>query len=158
MFWHAEGMKSHYRRRSPLQRKKVPGHSPKASYGYADKNWGGDYTSPWVWFSSCDLTSNHHPPKARDAPSLISAEDGPKLLASRSIDACWSISYIRRQRNTNTISPSSGKRATSISIARRNEKAKSYLAYRGRQFDHSRFVFRRPLPQRGHAVDQLRGP
>ena len=28
-----------------------------SSYGYADKNWGKDFTSPWVWLSSNDLTS-----------------------------------------------------------------------------------------------------
>ncbi|MBQ9308213.1 MAG: hypothetical protein IJ229_09830, partial [Clostridia bacterium] len=27
------------------------------SYGYADKNWGRDFTSPWVWLSSNCLKS-----------------------------------------------------------------------------------------------------
>ena len=56
MFWHAEGMKTkfsgeivfngvHYRVR------------PETCYGYADKNWGGDFTSPWVWLSSNNLRS-----------------------------------------------------------------------------------------------------
>ena len=30
---------------------------PEDSYGYADKNWGKDFTSPWVWLSSNNLTS-----------------------------------------------------------------------------------------------------
>ena len=30
---------------------------PETCYGYADKNWGGDFTSPWVWLSSNDLVS-----------------------------------------------------------------------------------------------------
>ena len=56
MFWHAEGMKTFY-----------SGHvvfngetyivTPDTCYGYADKNWGKDFTSPWVWLSSCNLTS-----------------------------------------------------------------------------------------------------
>ena len=31
--------------------------SKEDSYGYADKNWGRDFTSPWVWLASSDLTS-----------------------------------------------------------------------------------------------------
>ena len=31
--------------------------SPDKCYGYADKNWGRDFTSPWVWLSSNCLTS-----------------------------------------------------------------------------------------------------
>ena len=31
---------------------------PEDCFGYADKNWGGDFTSPWVWLSSNDLVSN----------------------------------------------------------------------------------------------------
>ena len=30
---------------------------PETCYGYADKNWGGDFTSPWVWLSSNNLVS-----------------------------------------------------------------------------------------------------
>ena len=56
MYWHAEGMKSAYSgsltfngRRYTVSREK--------SFGYADKNWGRDFTSPWVWLSSNCLTS-----------------------------------------------------------------------------------------------------
>ncbi|MCD7744912.1 MAG: tocopherol cyclase family protein [Lachnospiraceae bacterium] len=31
---------------------------PEKSYGYADKNWGRSFTSPWVWLSSNHLISN----------------------------------------------------------------------------------------------------
>jgi hypothetical protein len=31
--------------------------TPEKSYGYADKNWGRDFTSPWVWLSSNCLRS-----------------------------------------------------------------------------------------------------
>jgi len=56
MYWHAEGMKSEYsgivcfngRRYDVI---------PERSYGYADKNWGRDFTSPWVWLSSNCLVS-----------------------------------------------------------------------------------------------------
>ena len=56
MYWHAEGMKSAFDgwvefagRRYIVE--------PETSFGYADKNWGRDFTSPWVWLSSSHLTS-----------------------------------------------------------------------------------------------------
>ncbi len=39
-----------------LERKKYTV-SPDKSYGCADKNWGRDFTSPWVWLSSSCLFS-----------------------------------------------------------------------------------------------------
>ena len=56
MFWHAEGMKTEYDGWIVLdgQRYIV---RPETCFGYADKNWGGDFTTPWVWLSSCDLVS-----------------------------------------------------------------------------------------------------
>ena len=56
MYWHAEGMKSAYSGTVIFN-----GHrytvTPEKSYGYADKNWGRDFTSPWVWLSSNCLIS-----------------------------------------------------------------------------------------------------
>ena len=56
MFWHAEGMKSAFRGSITLNgvRYRV---TPENCFGYSDKNWGSDFTSPWVWLSSCSLTS-----------------------------------------------------------------------------------------------------
>ena len=51
MYWHAEGMKSAYSGTIVFNGKKYIV-SPEKSYGYADKNWGRDFTSPWVWLSS----------------------------------------------------------------------------------------------------------
>lgn len=56
MFWHAEGMKTKYSGAVTLNGRKYLV-IPDKSYGYADKNWGRDFTSPWVWLSSNDLTS-----------------------------------------------------------------------------------------------------
>ncbi len=56
MFWHAEGMKTEYSGEVVLNGEKYIV-DPNNSNGYADKNWGGDFTSPWVWLSSNDLTS-----------------------------------------------------------------------------------------------------
>lgn len=56
MFWHAEGMKTEYKGEIVCNGVKYIVR-PKTSNGYADKNWGGDFTSPWVWLSSNNLTS-----------------------------------------------------------------------------------------------------
>ncbi len=56
MFWHAEGMKTRYRGQV-IWNGQIYHVSPATCYGYADKNWGKDFTSPWVWLSSCNLTS-----------------------------------------------------------------------------------------------------
>lgn len=57
MFWHAEGMKTLYEGEITWNGQSYVV-SPDSCYGYADKNWGKDFTSPWLWLSSCNLTSN----------------------------------------------------------------------------------------------------
>ncbi len=57
MYWHAEGMKSRYSGTVTLDGENYIVDS-NSSYGYADKNWGRGFTSPWVWLSSCDLVSD----------------------------------------------------------------------------------------------------
>ncbi len=56
MFWHAEGMKTAYEGEVIWNGEKYYV-SPENCFGYADKNWGKNFTSPWVWLSSCHLTS-----------------------------------------------------------------------------------------------------
>ena len=56
MFWHAEGMKTAYDGWLTCNGETYR-IRPETCYGYADKNWGGDFTSPWVWLSSNDLIS-----------------------------------------------------------------------------------------------------
>ena len=56
MFWHAEGIKTEYAGTIILDGEEYEV-IPEKSYGYADKNWGGDFTSPWLWISSCNITS-----------------------------------------------------------------------------------------------------
>ena len=56
MYWHAEGMKSTFNGAIVLNGKQYIV-TPEKSYGYADKNWGRDFTSPWVWLSSNCLRS-----------------------------------------------------------------------------------------------------
>ncbi|MCR4911074.1 MAG: hypothetical protein K5925_00915 [Bacilli bacterium] len=56
MFWHAEGMKSSFEGSIFLDGEEYEVRKDD-SYGYSDKNWGKDFTSPWVWLSSNNLTS-----------------------------------------------------------------------------------------------------
>ncbi len=56
MFWHAEGMKTAYSG-EVVYNGETYVVRPEDCYGYADKNWGQDFTSPWVWLSSNDLVS-----------------------------------------------------------------------------------------------------
>ena len=57
MYWHAEGMKTLFGGVVVFngQRYII---DPETSFGYADKNWGSNFTSPWVWLSSCNLVSS----------------------------------------------------------------------------------------------------
>lgn len=66
MYWHAEGMKTAYEGTVICNGRKYIV-TPEKCYGYADKNWGRDFTSPWVW-----LSSNH----------LVSKKTGEQLMNS----------------------------------------------------------------------------
>lgn len=59
MFWHAEGMKTEFSGEIILNGVRYLV-KPETCYGYADKNWGGDFTSPWVWLSSNNLFSERY--------------------------------------------------------------------------------------------------
>ncbi|MCF0105493.1 MAG: hypothetical protein HUJ53_01895 [Holdemanella sp.] len=56
MFWHAEGMKTAYSGTIRLDGESYTV-TPETCFGYADKNWGKDFTTPWLWLSSNDLVS-----------------------------------------------------------------------------------------------------
>ena len=56
MFWHAEGMKTSYEGTVWWNGEKY-NVIPQYSWGYADKNWGKDFTSPWVWLASSCMHS-----------------------------------------------------------------------------------------------------
>ena len=57
MYWHAEGMKTLYSGTITFNGETY-NVLPERSYGYADKNWGRGFTSPWVWLSSNHMVSN----------------------------------------------------------------------------------------------------
>ena len=56
MYWHSEGMKTAYKGKVIFNGREY-NVTPEKCYGYADKNWGRDFTSPWVWLSSNCLVS-----------------------------------------------------------------------------------------------------
>ena len=91
MFWHAEGMKSTYEGEVIWNGVKYIV-SPESSYGYADKNWGKDFTSPWVWLSSNDLTSTITGRKLEDSVFDIGGgcpKIGPVKLRRKLLSAYW---------------------------------------------------------------------
>jgi len=57
MYWHAEGIKTLYSGKVILDGVEFEV-IPDKSYGYQDKNWGSNFTTPWVWLSSNCLKSN----------------------------------------------------------------------------------------------------
>jgi len=50
MFWHVEGMRTEYAGTITLDGE-VYDVVPERSCGYQDKNWGSDYTNPWIWLN-----------------------------------------------------------------------------------------------------------
>ena len=91
MFWHAEGMKTAYRGQV-LWNGRLYNVSPKDCYGYADKNWGRDFTSPWVWLSSCDLKSKKTGKPLKDSVFDIGGgrpKVGPVALDRKLLSAFW---------------------------------------------------------------------
>ena len=91
MFWHAEGMKSAYSGEVWWNGERYLV-TPEASYGYADKNWGKDFTSPWVWISSCNLTSEITGKKLTDSVFDIGGgrpQVGHLALPRKLLSAFW---------------------------------------------------------------------
>ncbi|MCM1058254.1 MAG: tocopherol cyclase family protein [Firmicutes bacterium] len=56
MYWHAEGMKTAYSG-VVAWNGEIYDVRPENCWGYADKNWGSDFTTPWVWLSSNHMVS-----------------------------------------------------------------------------------------------------
>ena len=50
MFWHVAGIKTEYSGEIDFNGRRFTV-EPETSSGYQDKNWGQDYTNPWVWLN-----------------------------------------------------------------------------------------------------------
>ena len=91
MFWHAEGMKSEFEGEVIWNGERYVV-TPQRCYGYADKNWGKDFTSPWVWLSSNNLTSEITGKKLEDSVFDIGGgcpKVGPIALKRKLLSAFW---------------------------------------------------------------------
>ena len=91
MFWHAEGMKTAYSGEVVWNGRHYR-ISPEDCYGYADKNWGKDFTSPWVWLSSNNLTSECSGKKLLNSVFDIGGgrpKVGPVALPRKLLAAFW---------------------------------------------------------------------
>lgn len=56
MYWHVGGMKCNLRGEVIFNNEKYLVR-PENSYGYQDKNWGKDYTNPWIWLNCNNFKS-----------------------------------------------------------------------------------------------------
>ena len=91
MFWHAEGMKTSFSG-TITWNGETYSVTPEDCYGYADKNWGTDFTSPWVWLSSNDLTSKRTGKKLSHSVFDIGGgcpKIGPIKLPKKLLSAFW---------------------------------------------------------------------
>lgn len=91
MFWHAEGMKTLYSGEVIWNGEKYLVR-PQDCYGYADKNWGKDFTSPWVWLSSNNLTSKLTGERLKNSVFDIGGgcpKVGPVALKRKLLSAFW---------------------------------------------------------------------
>jgi hypothetical protein len=91
MYWHAQGMKTLYSGTVTANGVKYSVY-PGRCFGYADKNWGKDFTSPWVWISSCHLTSELTGKKLTDSVFDIGGgrpKVGHLALPRKLLSAFW---------------------------------------------------------------------
>ncbi len=91
MFWHAEGIKTAFSGKVIWNGVEYIV-SPENCYGYSDKNWGKDFTSPWVWLSSNNLTSKITGKKLEDSVFDIGGgcpKVGPIALKRKLLSAYW---------------------------------------------------------------------
>jgi tocopherol cyclase len=65
MYWHVGGMLTEFDGEVFFNGERYIV-SPQTSYGYQDKNWGVDYTNPWIWLNCNNFTSvkNNQPVNA----------------------------------------------------------------------------------------------
>lgn len=55
MFWHVQGVKTEYSGTITLNGERYLV-DPATSAGYQDKNWGEDFTNPWIWLNCANFT------------------------------------------------------------------------------------------------------
>jgi tocopherol cyclase len=56
MYWHIQGMRSKFSGELLFNNQRYIV-NPETSFGYQDKNWGKDYTNPWIWLNCNNFKS-----------------------------------------------------------------------------------------------------
>lgn len=77
MYWHVQGMKCRYSGELFLNGERYIVY-PETSFGYQDKNWGKDYTNPWIWLN-CNCFKSKKTNEQVDA-SLVVGGGCPKIF------------------------------------------------------------------------------
>ena len=90
-FWHVEGMRTAYSGEVTWNGRRYIV-TPEDSYGYADKNWGREFTSPLIRLSSSDLRSEITGRKLEDT-AFVMLGGTPKMgriqLKRKLLTAFW---------------------------------------------------------------------
>ena len=76
MFWHVQGMKTRYTGTISYNGSDYEV-QPESSCGYQDKNWGRDYTNPWIWLN-CNCFENPDG-GSEDSASLVVGGGNPRV-------------------------------------------------------------------------------
>jgi len=86
MFWHVQGMKSLFDGEIIYNNTKYIV-KPETSFGYQDKNWGIDYTNPWIWLNCNNFVTLNGTPLENTSldigggnPKLAGISLGEKIL------------------------------------------------------------------------------
>ena len=91
MFWHVQGMKTAFSGDLYWNGQHYVV-DKNTCYGYADKNWGKDFTSPWVWLTSNNLTSKITGKKLENTVFDIGGgrpKVGPFAFEHKLLSAIW---------------------------------------------------------------------
>ncbi|MCK5233382.1 MAG: hypothetical protein KAJ91_01055 [Candidatus Aenigmarchaeota archaeon] len=78
MYWHIAGMKTEYSGKIVFDGEKYDV-LPETCIGYQDKNWGSDYTNPWIWLN-CNSIRKKGSKKAMKNSSLVAGGGTPVLF------------------------------------------------------------------------------
>ncbi len=90
MYWHVEGMRTLYSGTVKYNGVEYEVR-PETSYGYQDKNWGSDYTNPWIWLNCNNFTDQK---TGLPTPETsLDAGGGRPVMFGRSFDRKFLVAF-----------------------------------------------------------------
>ena len=95
MFWHVAGIKTDYEGEIVFNGRRFVV-TPESSSGYQDKNWGEDFTNPWVWLNCAqfvDASSGEQLPL-----TCLDVGGGTPVLFGRRLSSKLLIAFFLRGR------------------------------------------------------------